>query len=60
MIKTVMDDLKYAILAVVSSAMPVDFRDRKEMAVPIQHLKALQAEYNIFFVEPEDKQLEVI
>lgn len=60
-----MDDLIQAILDVLDNAVDVrsqyhtdDCDDR--MAVDTKLLKNLQAEYNIYFVEPEDKQVDLI
>ena len=57
MTKTTMDDLKNAILNVLLDAQSDNGALYSISAYPLQ---ILQAEYNIFFVEPEDEQLEVI
>lgn len=56
--KTTMDDLRIAILKVLQDAAKVP--TKKICMVDKTLLCNLQAEYNIYFVEPEDKQLEVV
>ncbi len=63
------DDLKAAILAVLEDASPdfvsgTEWRDPyydKEISlVKTKLLQVLQAEYNIYFVEPTDKQIDIL
>ena len=59
-----MKDLRYAILAVLSSSIPIKGTGVRGWdnthSVVTDTLKVLQAEYNIHFIEPEDTQLKVI
>jgi len=55
--KTTMDDLKNAILNLLLDAQSDNGALYSVSAYP---LRILQAEYNIFFVEPDEEQLEVI
>lgn len=52
-----MGDLRKAILAVLESS---DRYDKNRILVDRDLLLVLQAEYNIYFVEPEDTQVGVV
>lgn len=58
--KPTMNDLKQAILDVLTDASLSLDGEIQYMEIKKDLLKILQAEYNIYFVEPEDEQLEVI
>ena len=62
---TVMSDLQKAILDVLQDATRASSEydaadDDDNMVVSHERLKVLQAEYNIYFVEPEDKQVNLV
>ena len=52
-----MNDLSQAIRDVLTGG---EDKDGKVFVVPLRLVKILQDEYNIYFVEPDDKQLEVV
>lgn len=58
---TVMNDLRQAILDVLESAEPSEecYEDRTmdRHSVASDRLRVLQAEYNIYFVEPHEPQV---
>jgi hypothetical protein len=58
--KPIMNDLRTAILAVLQNAMLSSDGKIPYMEVKESLLKTLQAEYNIYFVEPDEKQVEII
>ena len=60
--KTTCDDLKAAILAVLKDAQPDDLSDQSDpdCVVHTRLLNNLQAEYNIYFVEPNQPQVELV
>jgi len=54
-------DLRDAIKNVLLNASKIPHSDLTEThEVETDYLQVLQAEYNIYFVEPDDEQLEVI
>jgi hypothetical protein len=58
--KTTMDDLRKAILDVLNGCYKITDPYYGEYAVPKKRLEVLQAEYNIYFVEPNEEQIECI
>lgn len=62
MTKKTMDDLREVILELLVSSTAIKNSEvyEKSYVVPKRLLRNLQAEYNIYFVEPDEKQLEVI
>ena len=61
---SVMNDLKQAILDVLEDAKPEDecYEDRTmdRCSINTNKLRVLQAEYNIYFIEPDEPQVSLL
>ena len=55
--KPTMDDLKKAIINVLRD---YDSETKSMGNITLKSLQNLQAEYNIYFVEPEEKQVDIL